>query len=255
MKQKILLPRILCVHGGGSNAAIFHAQTRFIRHALRDHFEFVFVDAPFECDAGPGVLPAFEGCGPYFRWTALKKGEDEGAAAWKVLRRLVEGPGSERIVGLLGFSQGVRAVMGLLLRQQAALYPTARTSPMRLRFAVCAMGGEGHPLRLADMRLDEAIRIPTIHVHGTQDYILPQSKRLLKRNFDQSSVKVLTVDASHHLPKRMDENARLADMMLEAWLSGGGNEAFEGDLFARAQNNCLATTRREETQGVLIECA
>lgn len=30
---------------------------------LEGIFEFLFLDAPFECEAGPGILPWFEGMG------------------------------------------------------------------------------------------------------------------------------------------------------------------------------------------------
>jgi hypothetical protein len=186
---------------------------------LRDHFEFVFVDAPFESDPGPGILPTFEGCGPYFRWTALEEGENEGRAMGEVLRRLGEEPGTERIVGLLGFSQGVRVVVGMLLWQQTARYlPTSW--PIRLRFAVCAMGDASQPLHLIEAR-DEIIRIPTIHVHGIRDPIYLQSKLLVPRHFDPKSTRVLTVNAGHHLPKEMKETNRLAEMMLDAYYPGG----------------------------------
>ncbi|KAI9854667.1 MAG: hypothetical protein M1813_000914 [Trichoglossum hirsutum] len=229
MRQKAPLPQILCLHGGGSNAAIFHAQTRFIRHALRDRFEFIYVDAPFESDPGPGILPTFEDCGPYFRWTAMRAGEDEGRAAWQILRRLVEEePG---VVGLLGFSQGVRAVMGLLLRQQKQQQTAPPTT--HLRFAVCAMGGEAQPLRLSEAWYDEAIRIPTIHVYGLRDPILTSSRRLLARNFDPASVKVLAADAGHHMPNKTEETARLADMVLETWYLGAGavKDGLVADVF------------------------
>jgi hypothetical protein len=62
------LPRILCLHGGGVSGQIFRIQTARLRNALRDHFTFFFVDAPFPAEPGPGVLPFFEGCGPYYKW-------------------------------------------------------------------------------------------------------------------------------------------------------------------------------------------
>ncbi|KAI9765531.1 MAG: hypothetical protein M1840_007357 [Geoglossum simile] len=220
------LPRILCLHGGGSSAAIFHAQTRFIRYVLRDQFEFIFVDAPFETEPGPGILPIFEDCGPYFRWSAAEGGEDEGRAVAKVLRGLEQ---EERIVGLLGFSQGVRAVMGLLLRQQNKPKDLPKDGLMSLRFAVCAMGGISPPIQLLETYRDKTISIPTIHVHGIYDPIYELSKLLLTRHFDTRSTKVLTVKTDHRLPVNMDETKKLTEMMLEACYPRGGTTA-EPDL-------------------------
>ncbi|KAI9767827.1 MAG: hypothetical protein M1839_004341 [Geoglossum umbratile] len=238
------LPRILCLHGGGSNAAIFHAQTRFIRHVLRDRFEFVFVDGPFETKPGPGILPTFEDCGPYFRWAALGEGEDEGEATGNVLRRFEEEPGGERIVGLLGFSQGVRVVMGLLLRQQNQPQDLPEKGLMCLRFAVCAMGGISPPIQLLETYRDETIRIPTIHVHGIHDSIYEQSKLLITRHFDARSAKVLTVDAGHHLPAKMHETNRLAEMMLEACYPRGDGD--RGSALGVSTAAAIGTTKYAE---------
>src|SRR5271169_5143167 len=62
------LPTILCLHGHGTSATIFEAQTRNIRSALRSQFKFVYIDAPYESEPGPGVLPCFADSGPYYTW-------------------------------------------------------------------------------------------------------------------------------------------------------------------------------------------
>jgi predicted esterase len=209
-----LLPRILCLHGGGSNADIFHAQTRFIRYALRGRFEFIFVNGPFESKPGPDILPIFEDCGPYFRWSSEEAGEEEGEATAKVLQRLEQ---EERIVGLLGFSQGVRVVMGLLLRQQNQPQDLPKDGLMSLRFAVCAMGGISPPLRLLEANHKDIISIPTIHIHGIHDPIYELSQLLLTRHFDPQSTKVLAVNTGHRLPANIDETRKIANMMLEAY--------------------------------------
>ena len=64
------LPRIACFHGGGSTASIFTVQSEQLIKLLSNTFQFVFFDAPFERDAGPGVLPIFtyDKYGPYRTW-------------------------------------------------------------------------------------------------------------------------------------------------------------------------------------------
>lgn len=65
-------PAILCLHGGGTNVTIFKVQTIRIQRALSSHFEFVFLDAPFEAEPGPGVHPGSFLHISIFRLTASK---------------------------------------------------------------------------------------------------------------------------------------------------------------------------------------
>jgi pimeloyl-ACP methyl ester carboxylesterase len=145
------LPRILCLHGGGSSAAIFRVQTLKLQNALRKHFRFFFVNAPFASSPGPGMLPVFEGAGPYRRWHCDESGISiqEITERWRAHEKQVVsdyldnalGEADDHgapIVGLLGFSQGTRVVTGHLLdrRRQQSLHHE-RSS---LRFAVLICG-------------------------------------------------------------------------------------------------------------------
>jgi predicted esterase len=125
------LPRVACFHGGGSSASIFAAQCDTLQSKLSSTFEFVFFDAPYERDAGPGVLPFFsyEEFGPYRTWFSKNESgaevpdgrRDDGGGEGgieRVLRMIREkGEGGEW-VACMGFSQGTRIVGGLLLHQQ-----------------------------------------------------------------------------------------------------------------------------------------
>jgi hypothetical protein len=48
--------KILCLHGVGSSGAIFEAQIANLRRELDPSIELIFVDGPFECNRGPGML-------------------------------------------------------------------------------------------------------------------------------------------------------------------------------------------------------
>jgi hypothetical protein len=154
------LPRIACFHGGGSSAAIFATQCHTLQSQLSSTFEFVFFDAPYERDAGPGVLPYFtyEKFGPYRTWFFKNEsgeevpdgrmeggkegGEGEEGGIERVLRLLrEEGEGGEW-VGCMGFSQGTRVVGGLLLHQQKRRemgFPVGE-GEVEFRFGVLCMG-------------------------------------------------------------------------------------------------------------------
>lgn len=126
------LPSILCLHGSGTNSEIFQIQTIRIRRELGNYFNFVFVDAPFECGPGPGVLPFFEDVGPFYTWMIrepseardpLKASIDMPSQTREVLAQAIreekERNGGDRgFVGVLGFSMGGRLAAGLLLDQQ-----------------------------------------------------------------------------------------------------------------------------------------
>ncbi|OJD09768.1 hypothetical protein ACJ73_10099 [Blastomyces percursus] len=148
------LPSILCLHGSGTSAAIFKIQTIRLRRELQHHFSFVFIDAPFETEPGPGVLPVFADAGPYFTWvdlaslpasqrslastdgtegkklTALQRSILRGRTQLmpartvelleKTMREQIERDG-KGFVGVIGFSMGGRMAAGLLLEQQLRL--------------------------------------------------------------------------------------------------------------------------------------
>ncbi|KAI9751184.1 MAG: hypothetical protein M4579_006163 [Chaenotheca gracillima] len=229
MSSHSRLPRILCLHGSGSNAEIFKCQTRLIRHQLRGSFEFVFVDGPFLSDPGPGILPTFAEDGPFFQWAAKHSGQDETRAVQHVLGNVAQQPGSERFVGLLGFSQGTRVVAGVLRAQQRGALKLGGRRPVQFRFGVLCMGGGRacFPMELVSPtapaakvvdREDALIQMPTLHVHGLTDPIYPKSKELVVQFFAPQSATVLEVDAGHHLPRRTQDVACVCRQILELYL-------------------------------------
>ena len=69
---------------------IFKIQLMRLSAFLRRHFHLVFVDAPFSCPAGLGVLPVFESVGPYYRWTPVKEGDDAGRVRTAIRKAMIE---------------------------------------------------------------------------------------------------------------------------------------------------------------------
>lgn len=122
------LPRILCLHGGGSNARIFRAQCRALEKALRNHFRLIYVDAPFISQAGPCVMSVYSDWGPYRRW--LRWTDDHppvdarraSEAVDKSLRLAMDRDDALGATGewvaVIGFSQGAKIAASLLFRQQ-----------------------------------------------------------------------------------------------------------------------------------------
>ncbi|KAI5863728.1 serine hydrolase FSH [Durotheca rogersii] len=145
------LPRMLCLHGGGTNARIFQMQCRVLSRALEPYFRLVYAEAPYASTAGPDVLSVYADYGPFkrwLRWLPEHPEVDDAAAIADIDRALraamdaddragARGPW----LGLLGFSQGAKLAASLLFRQQAR---AAQLGPARAgsdwRFAVVIAG-------------------------------------------------------------------------------------------------------------------
>lgn len=122
-------PRILCLHGGGTNARIFHMQCRGLALRLRSQFRLVFVEAPFPGTAGPDVMTVYADCGPFKLWVLTVEPnavEKRPAETWRAIeesiglamRRDDETGATGDWVAVLGFSQGAKIAGSLLLRLQ-----------------------------------------------------------------------------------------------------------------------------------------
>ncbi|KAK5656790.1 hypothetical protein OQA88_4338 [Cercophora sp. LCS_1] len=243
------LPRILCLHGGGSNARIFKAQTRALRSQLANHFRFVFADAPFPSEPGPDVTSVYAKFGPFRRW--LRSGPhhpyvDPEEAVADIEESIYEAMDRDDLqqatgpfVAVLGFSQGAKMAASLLLRQQVRAQKLGtHLAGTGFQFAV-VMNGRGplltmdpcllpansvlvdasqialdQPPTVQDLRRGEHIlRLPTIHVHGLQDPGLGLHRRLL-HDYCSKEAKLVEWDGPHRVPIRSKDVSLLASEML-----------------------------------------
>ncbi|KAK6072393.1 hypothetical protein SCUP234_09186 [Seiridium cupressi] len=105
--------RFLCLHGMGTNSAVFEAQLAPIVANLDTSHEFVFIDGLTECDAAEGVKEIFPGpfyC--YYRQPTL----DQLQEAFDLIYDVVDEEGP--FDGIIGFSQGAALASSLLLDHQ-----------------------------------------------------------------------------------------------------------------------------------------
>lgn len=236
----LALPRILCLHGGGTNARVFHMQCRAIQHSLKAHFRLVFAEAPFPSLAGPDVLTVYADCGPFKRWvvTAEPNGvERQPRETWTAVQTVLghvmdydDALGATgEFVAVLGFSQGAKIAASLLLMQQEKpqFLGRLRRSDAGFRFGVCLNGrgpllptdpeaswvGErfDHDTNRANNRL---LRIPTIHVHGLQDPGLGYHQVMLEDWCDSASTTLYEWDGNHRLPIKTVDVKPLADHIM-----------------------------------------
>lgn len=194
---------------------IFKIQTRRLQWALRSTFKFVFVDGPFPSGPGPGVLPAFAGCEPYFRWqNDSDTAEQDQRRVRQVLAKVMKDDGGE-FVGVLGFSQGAKMTAGLLADQEER---NAAAGMPDWKFGVMLCGAFP-PLSLSLARApsskpsqgvddfgetrqpddDEIIHVPSVLVRGTLDPHCERGRRLAKY-FDEETSISLVFKIGHHLP-------------------------------------------------------
>jgi len=234
------LPRILCLHGGGVNAAIFKAQFRaFLNHdKLRHRYRFVFVDAPFFCDEGVGVHPVYSDWGPFrrwFRWLDSHPEIDPAACSYELeytIERCMESDeGTGEWVGVLGFSQGAKLAASLLYEQQLQ----GKTGPWRYavilagRAPMVSLNEESEQLPwmqsaggLADAadldsifeRPDMKLKIPTLHVHGLKDEGLHLHKIMVEDYCAPGTATLIEWDGPHRIPIKKSD----VDKIVDAWI-------------------------------------
>ncbi|KAL8810421.1 MAG: hypothetical protein Q9200_002589 [Gallowayella weberi] len=103
--------KILMVHGFGTNAAIFEAQTAPLRALLPAHWDYHFVQAPLECGPAPGIEHFYPNQ-TYRCWYQIPS-LTEIASGHDFLYDVVEDEGPFEVAW--GFSGGAMILASLLL--------------------------------------------------------------------------------------------------------------------------------------------
>lgn len=253
------LPRILCLHGGGTNARIFRMQCRVLERRLRPHFRFVYAEAPIPARPGPDVVAAYKDCGPFKAWLRVRP-DDPAHDASQILEGIEDSLSTARQidnyrgatgkwVGLLGFSQGAHLAASILANQQVLGFGLENRNGTELepmyRFAIL-LAGRG-PLRwlhsdlpMPDVGFIDAaecttgqaveamlssvqyrLRAPTVHVHGMTDPGLDLHRRLLHEHCDRRSATLVEWDGDHRVPiKTKDVNPVVQQILSVAQQTG-----------------------------------
>ncbi|KXT16738.1 hypothetical protein AC579_5237 [Pseudocercospora musae] len=231
---RLHLPRILCLHGGGTNATIFSMQCRVLRRHLRPHFRLVFAEGPFSTRPGSDVISVYAKHGPFKAWLRTwpedpwRSAEDITVHIEKAISAAMNADDMRGATGpwagLLGFSQGAKVAASLLYLQQIRRQTSSTTiSGSEFRFAVLVAGrgplvwlqaGQETPPGLVDAcqlstltrealfspRLAAPmINTPTIHVHGLRDPGLPLHRKFLAQHFNPHSCALLEWDGGHRM--------------------------------------------------------
>jgi hypothetical protein len=246
------LPRILCLHGGGTNARIFRAQCRVLRAHLHTKFRLCFADAPFLTKAHhPDVALAYKNFGTLRRWLRWMPDHPEidAGLAIKAIEKSLDAAMKEddekgatgEWVGLLGFSQGAKICASLMFRQQvrAEKKLEKRRGDSNYRFAIL-MAGRGPlvsldpepvmtpwlcdasqlsllacPLENVAGREEHILRLPTIHVHGLRDQGLAFHRQLLEQYCEKGNTRLVEWDGDHRVPIKRDQVSAIVEQILD----------------------------------------
>jgi pimeloyl-ACP methyl ester carboxylesterase len=228
---------LLCIHGAGGSATIFRVQTAKLRMALRHEFEFVYATAPFTSEPGPGVLPLFQGMGPYYSWfkddgdknirvNPLEHAEKSSAntsvgerllavntPVQKVIEDWQKNNPQTPIVGVVAFSEGALVATLLMWQQQMGRLPWLPKMNSAM-FICCYYTEELTDYMRAESPDDQEtllINVPTLHLQGRQDFVLERSKKMVATHYLPQNADVLEFHGQHHVPNRkgdLDEAIR-----------------------------------------------
>ncbi|KAF2628038.1 hypothetical protein BU25DRAFT_457907 [Macroventuria anomochaeta] len=253
-------PTLLAFHGSGSNATIHTVQLARLNRILKDHYNVESLEAPFPSPPGPGILPFFDGCGPFARWLPpsekvtieiMKSGTSTDQMS-KEVEHLVRdtvnriNTNGGKVVGLIGFSQGTKIVAGLLRGSQirrelgsrgeewlssfhfalsvCGSYPPPLLPPSVLKLPEFASKAEEDKNKL----LTEKIGAPVLHVQGEQDEWKWAGDGLIEGNYEVGEGKSVVGrwDMGHHYPQKPEESQQMSDWLIEQLRSlDGAKEA------------------------------
>ncbi|APA06702.1 hypothetical protein SS1G_04710 [Sclerotinia sclerotiorum 1980 UF-70] len=224
------LPRLLCLHGGGTNAVIFTMQCRVLSLHLRPYFRLVYVEAPFAAGAGPDVTNVYGDFGPFKRWLGwLPEHEvldprDEVIAIEESIEKAMREDDAKGAtggwVGLLGFSQGAKIAGSLLLRRQIREEGGRDLEGQDWRFAVLMAGRaplislERDQDRWGPVDENDVLTLPTIHVHGMRDPGLDLHRELLKIWCEKGSTQLVEWNGNHRIPIKSGDVEAVVNPML-----------------------------------------
>ncbi|KAJ1722536.1 Ovarian cancer-associated protein 2 [Coemansia erecta] len=211
--------KILCLHGYTQSGVSFRSRTGPLRRSLGRHITWVYATAPHAAATtfdGQSQQSTEESSSSNERpsaWWNMHGGND-AQRVWadveqsvKALQQIAREQGP--FDGILGFSQGAGMAAILLALAQQKNAAAAGELPV-FRFAVLisgffpqmpefeeALGGGSSSSSDDD---DKRLHVPSLHVLGAADAVVPQSRgeELARRAFDGAEVRVH--EGGHYVP-------------------------------------------------------
>lgn len=244
-------PRILCLHGGGTNATIFRAQCRQLEKSLTPMFRLCYVQAPFPCEPGSDVTSVYSDFAPFRGWLDPQEEVPNLAGAIEESQNAMAADNEKGATGdwvaLLGFSQGAKICASLLYHQQQLQSKPALMLGQQTRSRICSLlhnfrfavllAGRGPFVSLTEPpqpgcggpryhtteeklttimtpRRSGILDVPTIHVHGLKDPGLPIHRQFLDEYFDPRSARLIEWDGEHRVPIKTKDLALVVEAIV-----------------------------------------
>lgn len=219
-----MAPKILFLHGGGTNADIFRLQARKLVQLLSSRFELVFPEGFLECPAGPGVLPLFEDCEPFRQWlndtpgTPEHEEPDWSSGVNRLVKEVFETKGP--FAGVVGFSQGAKAAMHLLRFLEKREREGGQMNPVIFSVLVCGTAPfqgikdprDGRAKKHEECLALGKVETPSLHLIADDDPWRPESEALLEF-FGPRTRSLVRYKAGHYMPREDALNQRIVDFV------------------------------------------
>ena len=202
---------------------VYNIQAMRIQRLLCDTFKLVFLEGPLTTTAGAGILPVFDGCGPFHRW--FRPGKDDNIlppltrarveSALEFLESEHKAGVLGKVVGFMGFSQGAKLGAGLMWEQMMK----GAESGFDFKFGVMCNAIAPPMCEIKPEDKVRRITMPTLHVVGEEDPWRDSSRKLFNEYFDTDFSKKLEFPVSHRLPTSEHETKQITDEIFRIWES------------------------------------
>ncbi|XP_076239889.1 esterase AGAP003155 [Calliopsis andreniformis] len=195
--------RILAIHGYAQSDIIFKAKLGSLRKGFKKEVEFIFLQAPHQVpmESNFGIDETGEGYGWWFNTedhifkavvpSNLSVGFEDSV---KLIEKTFQESGP--FDGILGFSQGAAFVTILCSMQQKKL--------LKIKFDfVIIISGFKSLCMPHEMYYDEKITIPSLHIYGESDQIIPTEMAEEVSNLFLNKTKIKH-EGGHYIPSKKE---------------------------------------------------
>ncbi|KAL3728681.1 hypothetical protein ACJRO7_033287 [Eucalyptus globulus] len=212
-------PRILCLHGFRTSAAILETQIRKWPESILEKLDLVFLDAPYPSTGKSSVEGIFDP--PYYEWLQFQVHQDhteyqnyEECIAYIEDFMVQNGP----FDGLLGFSQGASVCATLPGMQEEGV---ALTKVPKIKFVIIISGAKAGGAKysapkLAANAFAAPIKCPSLHFIGEKDFQKTEGLALIDSFVDPL---VIHHPKAHTVPRLDDQSVKIAQNFVEKILN------------------------------------
>ena len=224
-------PRVLCLHGRGSNNDITEFQVMGLK--LTDKFTPVYLQAPHKTISWHQSLNQISK-GPFYSWAdssaSLSDQEDQWEESLVYIAEYCNKHGP--FDGVYGFSQGASIITNFSAYSIWKDRFKMKTCPWK--FAMLACGGANHHITIPRTM---TISIPSFHIFGKKDAYLNNSKQIADY-WNQSTRVIETKGGGHEIDmgfgsRETELMSRLNDFIEKQLSEGQDDEHGLGAMFSR----------------------